>query len=82
MDFTLGTSSFITVKGGYFYDSYKDTGVPDNASYTYQTSAVGLPFAIPASLVGGVNTVNTPRVQVRLTTSRSGASSTSITRTP
>jgi hypothetical protein len=65
VDFTLGTSNFITVKGGYFYDSYKDTGVPDNASYTYQTSAVGLPFAIPASLVGGVNTVNTPRVQVR-----------------
>ena len=65
VDILLGAQNSLTVKGGYFHDSYKDTDNPDIASYTYQTSAVGLPFAIPANLIGGVNTFNTPRLQVR-----------------
>jgi Carboxypeptidase regulatory-like domain len=72
VDFWLGSQNFVTVKGGYFNDNYLDTGVPGIASYTYGSSAVGLPFAIPASLIGGVNTVNTPRVQVRDDTTKRG----------
>ena len=48
MDVLLGAQNSLTVKGGYFHDRYSDTDNPGVPSYTYQTSAVGLPFAIPA----------------------------------
>ncbi len=38
VDVTLGNSGYLSARGGYFYDSYKDTGVPSTTSYTYQTS--------------------------------------------
>ena len=63
VDFILSNAAFLSARGGYFYDNYKDTGVPSTTSYTYQTSAISLPFAIPADLVGPINTVNTPRIQ-------------------
>ena len=70
VDVQLGTANSLTVKGGYFHDRYSDVDNPNVASYTYQTSAVGLPFAIPANLIGGVNTYNTPRLQVREDTTK------------
>ena len=41
VDVTLGNSSFVSVRGGYFYDNYKDTNIPDVTNYIYQTSSVG-----------------------------------------
>jgi len=63
VDFTLTPTSLLSVRGGYFYDSYKDTGVPNTTSYTYQFPTTGVP-GIPANLQGPFGTVNTPRVQI------------------
>ncbi len=61
-----------------FYDNYKDTGVPQTTSYTYQRSSVGLPACRP-HLQGPHLFFNTPRVQIPTRTRRSGTSSTPIT---
>jgi hypothetical protein len=71
-DILLGSANSVTIKGGYFHDRYSDTDNPGIPSYTYQTSAVGLPFPIPPSLVGGINTFNTPRLLVRNDTTERG----------
>jgi len=63
VDVTLGNNGYLSTRGGYFYDSYKDTGVPLTTSYTYQTSNIGM-AGIPASLQGPVNTANTARIQI------------------
>jgi hypothetical protein len=72
LDVVAGAGNFVTVKGGYFHDNYRDTNIPATGSYTYQTSAIGLPFAIPASLLGGVNTFNSPRLENRDDTTNRG----------
>jgi hypothetical protein len=64
VDIVLTSSSFANMRGGYFYDNYKDTGIPETTSYTYQTTAIGLPFSIPAALQGPIGTQNTPRAQI------------------
>jgi hypothetical protein len=64
VDFTLSSTAYLSTRGGYFHDSYKDAGVPNTTSYTYQTTAIGLPFAIPANLVGPILTFNTPRTKI------------------
>lgn len=63
VDLTLTGSSFLSLRGGYFRDNYKDTNIPDLANYTYQTSSVGL-AGVPASLQGPINTQNTPRALI------------------
>ena len=64
LDFTLGNSSLVSLRGGYFDDNYKDTGVPLQSAVSYQTSNIGLPFPIPDDLRGGVGFQNTTRVQL------------------
>ena len=56
----LTPSSFIAVRGGFFSDNYKDIGISQVTSYTYQATSVGAPN-IPASLQGPIGTTNTPR---------------------
>jgi len=63
IDLSLSNSAYLTVRGGYFYDNYKDTGVPLVTSYTYQTPNFNVP-GVPPSLQGPANTVNTPRIQI------------------
>lgn len=58
---TLSNTSILSLRGGYFYDNYKDTGIPLKASVTYNTSAAALPFDIPANLRQPVGYYNTPR---------------------
>jgi len=72
VDVLVGALKFVTVKSGYFHDRYSDIDNPNVANYTYQTSAVGVPFALPPSLVGGINTFNTPRLLVRNDTTKRG----------
>jgi hypothetical protein len=60
VDYTLTNASFVSVKGGYFYDNYNDTGIPETTNYIYQTSSVGL-AGVPANLQGPIGTQNTPR---------------------
>jgi len=63
VDVTLSGASFLTVRGGYFYDNYTDTGIPETTSVAYQTSSVGF-AAVPASLQGPIGTQNTPRAGI------------------
>lgn len=67
LDFTLDNTSLLSVRGGYFDDNYKDTGIPTTSSVVYQSSnltGAALNYPIPANLRGGVNFQNTPRVQL------------------
>lgn len=63
VDVTLTGTSFFSVRGGYFHDNYKDTGIPDTTNYIYQTSSVGL-GSVPAALQGPIGTQNTPRALI------------------
>jgi hypothetical protein len=63
VDIVLSNSSFLSARGGYFYDNYADTGIPNTTNYTYQTSSVGLSF-VPANLQGPIGTQNTPRALI------------------
>ena len=60
MNVSLTDSSFASVRGGYFYDRYADTGISNVTSYTYQRTSVGA-ANIPVDLQGPINTSNTPR---------------------
>lgn len=62
-DVTLTGASFLTMRGGYFYDNYVDTGIPAITSVAYQTSSVGY-VAIPPALQGPIGTQNTPRAGI------------------
>jgi hypothetical protein len=61
VDITLSGTSLLQVRGGYFYDNYKDTGVPNTISYTYQAPATAA-LGIPASLQGPIGTQNVQRI--------------------
>jgi hypothetical protein len=63
VDIWLRNNSYLSARGGYFYDTYKDTGVPNITSYTYQTPTFTVP-GVPASLQGATGTFNTPRIQI------------------
>ena len=63
VDVTLGNNGYLSTRGGYFYDNYKDTGVPTTTSYTYQASNIGQ-AGVPLNLQGPKDTVNTPRIQI------------------
>jgi hypothetical protein len=60
VNYSLNSTSLFTVRGGYFSDSYQDTGIPLTTSYTYMRTAVGA-ANVPANLQGPVNTQNLPR---------------------
>lgn len=63
VDYTLTNTSLLSVRGGFFDDNYKDTGIPQFSSVTYQSSNIGLGYPVTPDLVGGVGYQNTPRVQ-------------------
>jgi hypothetical protein len=63
VDIVLSNTSFLSARGGYFYDNYADTGIPNTTNYTYQTSSVGL-AGVPANLQGPIQTLNTPRALI------------------
>jgi len=69
VDYWLSSQAFVTVKGGYFYDKYQDTGVPTITSVNWNNPS--LPSAtcpacttLPASLQQGTGYNNTPRIQI------------------
>lgn len=65
VDIILGPSSLLQVRGGYFYDNYKDTGIPDEVSHTYQTSNIDQP-GVPLDLQGPRGTQDLPRIQLNV----------------
>jgi Carboxypeptidase regulatory-like domain/TonB-dependent Receptor Plug Domain len=62
-DFILNSSAFLSAKGAFFHDNYKDTGISSTTSYTYGTSAVGV-AGVPQNLQFGLNYANTPRALI------------------
>ena len=50
MDVTLSASSLLSVRGGYFWDNYRDNNPPTKHQTRYNVSGIGLPFAIPEAL--------------------------------
>ena len=61
---SLANSSFASVRGGYFYDNYKDTGIPNTTNYTYQTSSVGAGAASRRACRVRSALQNTPRALI------------------
>lgn len=57
---SLTSSSYVSARGGFFYDNYKDTGISTVTSYTYQRPSVGA-SNVPLALQGPIGTSNTPR---------------------
>jgi hypothetical protein len=62
-DIVLNGSNLLTVKTGWFYDDYRDRGVPLTTAVVYRTSSLGLP-GVPPEYQGGVFFQNTPSVQI------------------
>jgi hypothetical protein len=50
VDITLSSTSLLSIRGGYFWDNYKDLNAPAQHQTRYNTSAIGLPFEIPTEL--------------------------------
>ena len=63
VDVALSSSSFFSVRGGYFHDNYEDTGIPNTTNYIYQTSSVGM-AGVPSNVQGPIGTQNTPRALI------------------
>jgi hypothetical protein len=63
VDVWLRNNSYLSARGGLFYDAYKDTGVPNVTSYTYQAPNFNVP-GVPPELQGPTGTFNTPRIQI------------------
>jgi hypothetical protein len=66
VDYWLGAQSFISLRGGYFYDTYKDTGIPTTTSVTWNTPSTSCDAcaSLPASLQQPIGFQNTPRAQI------------------
>jgi hypothetical protein len=64
VDISLTNSTFLSVKAGYFYDNYNDTGVPGTTPWRYMTSTDGLGPLVPPQFQGAVLAQNTPAVQI------------------
>lgn len=61
VDIWLGRSNYITLRGGYFYDNYADTGIPNTTSVLWNTPSIGVP-GVPAALQQPTGFQNTPRL--------------------
>jgi hypothetical protein len=63
MNVFLASAAYLSLRGGYFADSYADTGIARTTNITYQTSAIGV-SGVAAALQLPIGTVNTPRAQI------------------
>jgi hypothetical protein len=63
LDVWLGTSNYVSFRGGYFHDNYVDTGIPSTTSVLWNQPSIGL-AGVPASLQQPKNFQNTPRAQI------------------
>jgi hypothetical protein len=72
IDMWVGDAAFVSVRGGYFHDTYEDTGIPDKTSVLWNTSSIGV-AGVPAELQQPQNFQTTPRAEIaRFDTTRQG----------
>jgi hypothetical protein len=64
VDVTLSSTSLLSLRGGYFWDNYKDTNAPSTPQVAYRTSATDLPFDIPEELQQPNRWFNVPLTEV------------------
>ena len=63
VDFYLSSSSSLSIRGGQFSDTYKDTGVSTTTAVIWNTPSIGV-SGVPAELQLPNGTQNTPRVLI------------------
>ena len=63
VDFYLSSSSSLSIRGGQFSDTYKDTGVSTTTAVIWNTPSIGV-AGVPAELQLPTGTQNTPRVLI------------------
>jgi hypothetical protein len=63
VDFLLGASSLLSVRGGYFYDNFADTGIPTTTSVQWNTTSIGQ-SGVPGELQQATGFQNTPRALI------------------
>ena len=61
LDWAASATTLLSVRGGRFWDNYKDTGLPDITPVQYSTPSIGL-AGVPPALQGPTNSFNTPRI--------------------
>jgi outer membrane receptor protein involved in Fe transport len=61
LDYTLSSTSLLSIRAGYVHDDYKDTGINTSQTYEYATSSVGL-AGVPAQYQQPSGFSNLPRV--------------------
>jgi hypothetical protein len=59
-DYSINNSTLLSVRGGYFRDNYKRTGLNTSQTFEYSTSAVGME-GVPAQYQQGAGFSNLPR---------------------
>jgi len=64
IDYLVSNDSIISLRGGYFWDNYKNLNPISQASVSYGNSASNLPFTIPAALVQPSGWYNVPNSTV------------------
>jgi hypothetical protein len=68
VDYWLSAQSFVSVRGGYFYDNYADKGIPNTTSVNWNLPSTAGSCAVcatlPTSLQQGNGFNNTPRAQI------------------
>jgi hypothetical protein len=64
LDITLTNRSLLSLRGGYFWDNFKDNNPPSKHQTRYNVSGIGLPFAIPAALQQPNNYFDVPLTEV------------------
>ena len=63
VDVWLAGSAFLSIRGGYFHDTFADSGIPTTTSVRWNRSSVGVP-GVPTSLQLPSGTQNTPRSRI------------------
>src|SRR5262249_11017665 len=63
LDVWLGTTNYVTFRGGYFHDNYADTGIPSTTSVLWNTPSIGV-AGVPPILQQPKGFQNTPPAQI------------------
>lgn len=62
IDWSLSSTSLVTVRAGRFWDNFRTWGVPPVSSVTFQAPSTNMP-ELPAAMRLPAGTYNTPRIQ-------------------
>ncbi len=64
MDFLVSNDSVISLRGGYFWDNYKNVNPISQASVAWGNTSKNMPFELPATLIQNSGYANVPNATV------------------